>query len=304
MPGHFFRHPFTQLLTVIFIMITFYFVLFSLGLLLAVPLFGMSFGELSALLSQGTGFDDINVLKYFQSIQTLGLFVVPPFIAVRYFYHRPVMALGLRGTFTKGSLVAAVLMVWVAVPFINFLTQLNQEVHLPWFFEYLEEWLMEKEGTTKQMTRQLLQADTVGVLAINIFVIGLLPAVGEELLFRGLIQRIFTQWTRNAHWGIVIAAFLFSAMHIQFYGLIPRMFLGVMFGYLLLWSGSIWLPVIGHFVNNASAVVYYYFFDEGARFSSTHFDTMGVHFPLVLLSSLMILFCGYVIYISERRQTS
>jgi hypothetical protein len=93
--------------------------------------------------------------------------------------------------------------------------------------------------------------------------IAFLPAIGEELLFRGVIQRIFTSWTRNQHWGIWISAILFSALHMQFYGFIPRVFLGVLFGYLLVWSGSIWLPIIAHFINNAVAVVAMYLIDKG-----------------------------------------
>jgi membrane protease YdiL (CAAX protease family) len=92
--------------------------------------------------------------------------------------------------------------------------------------------------------------------------IAFLPSIGEELLFRGVIQRIFTNWTRNYHWGIWISALLFSALHMQFYGFIPRMFLGVLFGYLLVWSGSMWLPIIAHFINNAVAVVAMYLIDK------------------------------------------
>ncbi len=83
--------------------------------------------------------------------------------------------------------------------------------------------------------------------------------MGEEFLFRGVIQRLFTEWTRNRHVGIWIAAFLFSFIHFQFYGFLPRFLLGLYFGYLLVWSSSIWVPVTGHFINNGVAVLYYHF---------------------------------------------
>ena len=85
--------------------------------------------------------------------------------------------------------------------------------------------------------------------------VAVLPAIGEELLFRGIVQRMFVRITKNIHWGIWISAILFSAMHMQFYGFIPRMLLGALFGYLLVWSGSMWLPILGHFLNNGIAVV-------------------------------------------------
>ena len=83
------------------------------------------------------------------------------------------------------------------------------------------------------------------------------------MLFRsGVIQKQLTRFFRNHHAGIWVAAILFSALHMQFYGFIPRMFLGVLFGYLLVWTGSIWMPITAHFVNNASAVLFYYLFSN------------------------------------------
>ena len=105
------------------------------------------------------------------------------------------------------------------------------------------------------ITEAFLNVKTIPGLAFNIFMIAFLPAIGEELLFRGVIQRIFTNMTKNFHWGIWISAILFSALHMQFYGFVPRVLLGAIFGYLLVWSGSMWLPIVGHFLNNAFAVV-------------------------------------------------
>jgi membrane protease YdiL (CAAX protease family) len=93
--------------------------------------------------------------------------------------------------------------------------------------------------------------------------IALIPALGEEFLFRGTVQRIFAEWFRSEHLAIWAAALLFSLMHYQFLGLIPRVMLGALFGYLFAWTGSIWVAVLAHFVNNGLAVVYYYCFFRG-----------------------------------------
>jgi membrane protease YdiL (CAAX protease family) len=82
-----------------------------------------------------------------------------------------------------------------------------------------------------------------------------IPALGEEFLFRGLIQKLFKDLSGNVHAGIILSAILFSAMHMQFYGFIPRFALGVMLGYMMYWSGSLWLPIIAHFINNFLAVI-------------------------------------------------
>jgi hypothetical protein len=89
--------------------------------------------------------------------------------------------------------------------------------------------------------------------------IAIIPAIGEELLFRGVLQRIFTEWFKSAHWGIWISAFLFSAIHMQFFGFLPRMFLGLFFGYLLEATGSLWIPILAHFINNLTGVLLSFF---------------------------------------------
>lgn len=102
-----------------------------------------------------------------------------------------------------------------------------------------------------------LLINEVGIIAFisNILVIALLAALTEEFLFRGAIQRIIEKWTANYHIVIWTAAIVFSAIHLQFYGFVPRMLLGAYFGYLLYWTKSIWAPVLAHFINNAVAVI-------------------------------------------------
>jgi membrane protease YdiL (CAAX protease family) len=133
---------------------------------------------------------------------------------------------------------------------------------LPEWLSGMERWMKNAEENAALLTEAFLKVETTQGLLFNLFMIALLPAIGEELLFRGVIQKIFTGWTRSHHWGIWITAILFSALHIQFYGFIPRMLLGVLFGYLLIWSGSIWLPVIAHFVNNGFAVMAIFLIDK------------------------------------------
>ena len=85
--------------------------------------------------------------------------------------------------------------------------------------------------------------------------VGALTGIGEELTFRGIIQSLVTEKSNNHHIAIWVTAILFSAIHLQFFGFFPRMLLGAFFGYLLVWSGSIWLPIYAHFLNNSMAVV-------------------------------------------------
>ena len=105
--------------------------------------------------------------------------------------------------------------------------------------------------------------DGIGDLVVNLIIVALLAAVGEELLFRGSMQNIFLEWTKNKHAAVWITAVLFSALHAQFYGFLPRMLLGVVLGYLYIWSGSLWLSMLFHFLNNGLAVLFSYLIAKG-----------------------------------------
>ena len=140
-------------------------------------------------------------------------------------------------------------------PVINLLGLLNNQMELPAFMAPIEEWMRAQETLAEQLTTILLSSDSVWVILANLIVIAVTAGITEEFLFRGALQRVIGKWTSNPHTIIWVAAILFSAFHLQFYGFLPRMILGAYFGYLLYWSKSIWIPVFAHFVNNAFAVI-------------------------------------------------
>jgi len=254
--------PFRQLLFSGFIILVSFLSFTLISLIVAVPLFGLD------SLVNIPGINDIDnpeslrILKYFQVVQSIGLFIIPPFIIGWLFGDKLSEYLFMNRSAGRLSVVMAIFITILALPFINFTGELNSRMELPQWLSGVENWMKNAEENAALVTEAFLKVDTVWGLLFNLFMIAFLPAIGEELLFRGVIQKIFTGWTKNHHWGIWITAILFSALHIQFYGFIPRMILGVLFGYLLIWSGSIWLPVIAHFVNNAFAVLAIYFIDK------------------------------------------
>ena len=140
-------------------------------------------------------------------------------------------------------------------PLITLLSLWNQSIHLPQALAPVEQTMRQLEELAEQLTQQLLSSDQIDILLANLFVVAMLAAITEECFFRGALQRILAHCHANPHVVIWIAAILFSAFHLQFYGFFPRMFLGAYFGYLLHWSRSIWLPIFTHFINNAIAVV-------------------------------------------------
>ena len=143
-------------------------------------------------------------------------------------------------------------------PIIEVLSNINQKMVLP---SYLR-WMRTSEDQAQKVTNVLLDMKTGGDLVFNVLFIGLLTAIVEEFLFRGALQTIFIKWTGNIHAAVWITAILFSAFHIEFFGFLPRLLLGVFFGYFVAWSGSIWTGVWAHFINNGTAVLVTYLFQH------------------------------------------
>lgn len=194
-------------------------------------------------------------LKVMQVLQTFGTFMLPCFIAVSLWSREPLKWLQLnKGLHWQEALVAVLLML-CASPFINLLASLNEQLVLPSFLSGLEELIKQQEEAANILTERFIQADDIGILFVNILIMALLPAFSEELCFRGTLQKLFAG--KNTHIAVWTSAIIFSAIHFQFYGFIPRMLLGALFGYMLLWSGSLWLPVLAHFTNNCIAVLTY-----------------------------------------------
>lgn len=123
---------------------------------------------------------------------------------------------------------------------------------------YLAKLFQPGEELAEQMTEAMLNMPNVTSLLINLLVVAVIPAVCEELAFRGVLQIQLSRMFKNVHAGIWVSAFVFSFIHFQFYGFLPRMLLGAFFGYLLVHTGSIWAPILAHFLNNAAAVSVHY----------------------------------------------
>ncbi len=255
--------PFPQLMFSAFIILVSFLAFLVLSLIIAIPFFGLSSMLDIPQMGDLTSPESIVVLKYFQTVQAIGLFIVPPLVLGYLFQGNTWRYLYLDKPFTSSTFLLVIVLMFTMAPFINFMGEWNSNMHLPDWMGGIEDWMRKTEDDAARLTEAFLDVKTLPGLAFNIFMVAFLPAIGEELLFRGVIQKIFTRMTRNTHWGIWISAILFSTMHLQFYGFVPRVLLGALFGYLLVWSGSMWLPMLGHFLNNALAVVAMFFVNTG-----------------------------------------
>lgn len=254
--------------------------LFSfLGTTLIVGIYGTD--GLNWLSTMVINSESIGALKVMQIMQTIGMFVFPGFFLAYLFSNKPSKYLGLN-KFSLKSFILVFFTMAVALPGINFLGSLNEQIPLV-------QWMIDMELKAEELTKAFLTTDSITVLFLNLFMIAVLPAIGEELIFRGIIQKHFASITKSQIWGIIISAVVFSAFHMQFKGFIPRFALGVMFGFMYSWSGSIWLPIIAHFINNCIATIGYMMLGNGAIDSKVE-DVGGLTYlwPIGLMSIITV----------------
>ena len=218
-------------------------------------------------------------LKWLQFAQTIATFLLPPILCAWMWDegHRPFSWLKLNKTADARLFGLAILIMICAIPAINLLADLNSRIELPKSLDFIEQKMRLMEEEAAALTERFLQADNIGILLINIGLMALLPAFAEELTFRGTLQQILCdrQPSYRTHIAIWVTAIIFSAIHMQFYGFIPRMLMGAMFGYIFVWTGSLWVPIVMHFTNNGLAVFAYYIFDQLGENSKNYADTFG-----------------------------
>jgi len=297
--------PFGKLVLTFFLMGSSYLVIFILTILVAVPIFGTSFTEIIELFRTGDFTNNINLLTFFQISYSAGLFLIPALLAGFLFHGKTLDYLSANKKPFGLSLLLSILVIIGAVPLINFLAEFNMNLSLPERLSGLEARLREVELESEEMMNLFLSDTSISRFLINIIMIAVVPAIGEEFFFRGVLQNIFTEWFRNRHAGIIIAAILFSFMHFQFLGFIPRILLGALFGYLLVWTGSIWVPVMAHFINNATAVTFYFLYNRGLI--SDQLNTIGSDNESLIYTISSILFLTLVmgsIYLVETRKAN
>lgn len=293
--------PIEKIFFSLFIIVVSFLIVFFVGVVLAIPFFKINLFQNPYVLSNISP-ENINVLKYFQTVQTIGLFILPSFVMSFFYGENVSQYLKLNVSPKQMSVILVAFVMITAIPIINFLAEINSKLILPDCLYSFEQWMKKSEFNAQKITQAFMSTNKITGLFINVFVIAIIPAIGEELLFRGVFQKIFINMTKNVHWGIIIAAVLFSGMHMQFYGFIPRMLMGVFLGYLLVWSKTIWLPIIAHFVNNCFAVVYLFFSESNDI--SKNIDNVGKNYDTIVYLIFSVLIVTYLIFLIFKQESS
>jgi len=183
-------------------------------------------------------------------------------------------------------------LLFFSYPLIQFLAYINLQIELP-------EWMMSTSGEIESYMMRMINMDSPLDLIINILVIALLPAISEELLFRGLFQKEFISVFRNDHLAILFTAILFSAFHLQFEGFLPRVGLGLILGYAYYYSKSFFIPVLMHFTNNAIMLLAVYLRQDNLALESEISYSL-FSCILVIVSGFFVVYLMRLIWLKEK----
>lgn len=258
-----------------------YLVLGNIALLGVSAYYGISISDIQYFDVHAPGM--LPAIRLVQMLLSIIIFLVPVMVFAYLSDRRPFRYIGLRPPLPPHFWWLSVLVMFLAFPAASWINQLNQNIHLPAFLKETETAMRAAEKSATDLTNAMLQMDSPSEFLLVLFILAVIPAVGEELFFRGVLQRLFIQINQRPWVGIVITAIIFSAFHGQFLGFFTRLLLGILLGALYWYSGSIWPSIIAHFFNNALQVILVYhdksFIDKEPRSSPV----------LVILSVLAVI---------------
>jgi membrane protease YdiL (CAAX protease family) len=258
------RHPVITLLLILAIVgLGFIFVGPFVGFFAALPFYPGTMFEMVEALKDPVNHPELKMSLYImQGFSTLiGLIVGPALFLAR--EAKPVTIFFKKNKAEILPIIVTAIIVIVFMAVNSVFIEWNSTVNFPSFLDDFERWARDLEDSAERTTEFMTNFSSAWEMVIALLVIAVLPAIGEELVFRGLIQNELFKSTKNIHVSIWFAAFLFSAIHFQFFGFVPRLFLGALFGYLYYWSGNLSLAIFAHFVNNGVSLVALYLYQKG-----------------------------------------
>ncbi len=279
----------------LFIAITLLFALIGMlsGMLFSSLVYDVPIKELGQASPSENG---LQIARALQLFGQLGLFVFPPLFFGLLVHQDPFAFLGYKHIRSVSLAILGVLIMFIVLPTINFLADFNQSIRLPEWMATLEHWMMEKEDQAAVMSKAFLEVHSFSGLLINLLMIAIIPAFGEEMVFRSVLQPMMIRGSRNVHIGVLLTAIVFGLMHFQFYGLLPRIVLGMILGYFYVWSGTIWVPILMHLVNNGAAVLVFWL--NYNHFIGTEMEDFGASESklIVVISLVLTLGTGWLAF--------
>ncbi len=270
--------------------------LFSLAIILALSeLVGINFSSISEALSQNNDLRLRNFTRLTILVQHLCLFVIPGLLFAVFLYRKSGFEfLKLNRLPSLFNVTLGSLLILIAFPLAQLTYQINKSIPLP-------SWAQSMEEDTSDLINNLLSVEAPYEFYFNLLVMALVPAFGEELVFRGIIQQKLGKIMSNPISSILLTAFLFSAFHMQFEGFLPRFLLGALLGFLFYWTQNLWVPILTHFVYNGSQIFAHRLYET--KLSNLDLDNMEeISWGTSLISLILVLILSYFIVNFNKNQ--
>jgi membrane protease YdiL (CAAX protease family) len=224
-------------------------------------LFGVDITQIDAFVENPTEYErEMLFVKLFQIIAGVGTFIIPAMLFPKAINKLPLPFLRIKEKTSGYAILVAIFLIVIAIPAISFIYNINKSFVFPESLSWLEVQLRQMEENAQNITNAMVNSNSFAQLLLNALVVAVVPAIAEELFFRGCLQNFVRLVFQNIHLSVWFTAIIFSGFHGQFFGFIPRMLLGVILGYIFVFSGSIWVAVIAHFINNFLALLSAYLF--------------------------------------------
>lgn len=269
----------------------FFLCLFSFsGLLIATILtlaIGQSIGNMESL----------DFMKAMQVVQVVFIFLIPSLLCAYLFHKSAPRFLKINRSIDVKFLLLSILLIFAIQPLIAFTGYYNSQLTLPESLSGLEAVMKSIEEQTQLLIERMLTTNSIIILLVNLFVIAITAGITEEFFFRGSMQQTIKKICKNGHVAVWITAFIFSFIHFQFYGFVPRLLLGALLGYIFLWSGNLWIAVIVHAINNTIGVLTFHFFHNTPIYEKL--ETFGVG-NTVWATVVSIVLSGTILVILSR----
>ena len=235
-----------------------------------------------------------NEFRWISLLSHLFTFAIPAVLTM-WFLARARWASNLRLTVFPEfrNLLFGTIFMLLSFPVAQILYWVNRQISLP-------EWASRMEKASESTLENLLIMNSPGELLFNIMVVAVIPAIGEELVFRGIVQQRLQRYLPAAWQAIWISALLFSLFHLQFAGFLPRLLLGAVLGYLFFWTQNLWIPIIAHLLINGLQLIVTYLYN-GPLEDLTSAKSIISYWPLAILALPALLLTGYKLQRINRR---
>ena len=242
--------------------------------------------------------DSVLVSVYVNTVtQSVFAIAIPAILIVAWTNSKPLQYLKIQNEKSISKKIVFTVLVFIfSYIFASFLSVWNEGIILPEWLSEVEKVMRTMEDAALETTSLLLSGKTVGSLILNIAVIAALASISEELLFRGAMQQFIQEKFKNGHLSVWLTALIFSIVHFQFYGFFPRLFLGAVLGYLFLYTRNLWIPILLHFLNNATVIIVDFFWSDTDWYNRIEGVTISYTFILLALVSILATIFLFVIY--------